>query len=333
MKIARSRGASRLTLLLLTLLLPLWAAAATPFSRLVVFGDSLSDPGNVFVATHEVSTRPYQLIPEWPYPIGGMTYSNGPTWIQQLAGRIDLQRSVKPALRAPGVFSNYAFGGARARASGIFDLTTQVAYYLQDFGAKPPRNALYVIFIGGDDVRDAIEAYASDPSGATSASILQSAVTAISDNILALYGSSVGARDFLIANAPDLSLVPAVRLQGLQVQLLARGLSQSFNQGLAQALAGLQALPGISFTNLDVFSLLERTVAMPPAGLHDVQDTCITPGVIQHAICRHPDSYLFWDGIHPTETGHAIVAHAAAHALGLFYGAHERRHALADMLH
>jgi phospholipase/lecithinase/hemolysin len=35
-----------------------------------------------------------------------------------------------------------------------------------------------------------------------------------------------------------------------------------------------------------------------------VTDSCITPGLVAGAICRHPNSYLFWDFIHPTTQTH-----------------------------
>ena len=34
----------------------------------------------------------------------------------------------------------------------------------------------------------------------------------------------------------------------------------------------------------------------------------ITPGVKGNAKCSNPNDYLFWDGIHPTTVGHALLA-------------------------
>ena len=82
--------------------------------ELTVFGDSLSDPGNVFALTGTVSNTPYAVIPSAPYTTGGLHFSNGKTWIEQRpAGDVNAQSS-GPTYQVRGVFTNYAVGGARA---------------------------------------------------------------------------------------------------------------------------------------------------------------------------------------------------------------------------
>ena len=34
----------------------------------------------------------------------------------------------------------------------------------------------------------------------------------------------------------------------------------------------------------------------------------ITSGAVRLAACKKPDEYLFWDGIHPTTSGHQILS-------------------------
>jgi phospholipase/lecithinase/hemolysin len=45
-----------------------------------------------------------------------------------------------------------------------------------------------------------------------------------------------------------------------------------------------------------------------------VTTACITPNVAPFT-CRHPNAFLFWDGVHPTRAGHALVAAEAARVL------------------
>lgn len=292
------------------------SAVAGDDQRFVVFGDSLSDPGNAFVLLMDVELPPFELVPDAPYARGGLHFSNGKTWVEQLAVDLDARRSARPALLQPVRFSNYAVGGGRARPEGPFDLASQVQLFLRDFGGKAPEDALYVVYLGSNDARDALAALATDPSGATSAMILQAALGAIRDNLLVL--RAAGAHRFLVPNVPNLALVPAVRLQGPAAQAAAQWVATSFNDGLATLLNGLEASLGMEIVRVDVFALLNEVAATPAAfGLTEVEAACITPNTRIHPYCARPDSYLFWDGIHPTRAGHGILAARAGVALGV----------------
>ncbi len=297
-------------ILLIGTLLPGWVFADTTFKKLCIFGDSLSDTGNVFEVEHDVSTRPYDLIPSFPYPIGGPTFSNGRTWIQHFAKSLGRSNDAKPAFRGSGPFCNYSFGSARARqrAGQPFDLPGLVTQYFEDFENADP-NTLYIVFVGGNDIRDAVVAYPSDPN--VSENILTDAVTAIGQGISEL--AAGGARKFLIMNAPNVALVPAVSAQGPGAQGLAQYLSSQFNDGLASALGFLP--PGLEVMSFDVFSFTNGMAASPPEGVINATDSCITPGVRKDAICAAPDQYVYWDGIHPTRVIHAAFAEAVARAL------------------
>ncbi len=308
----------RVLVLFLLLSVPLVPAAfADEFTGLVVFGDSLSDPGNHFVAFGLIAQQPFAPIPDAPYAIGGHHFSDGATWAEHLAAALRLPTSGKPALRVPGVFTNYAVGRARARAGApvfpAYDLSTQVGLFLSDFGGHASSEALYVVWIGANDLDDALNALVSDPSGATSIGIIQAAVITVAGNIQALWAA--GARTFLILNVPDLAITPAVRALGPPAQFAATQLTVAYNGALDQVLNALQ-LPQIRFLRLDVNALFAEVLAAPlAAGLTNVEDSCLTFGVTGGALCATPQRYLFWDGIHPTEAGHDIIANAALHAL------------------
>lgn len=289
--------------------------SAAPPHRFVVFGDSLSDPGNAFILTRDLEIPPFaSLIPNAPYARGAFHFSNGPTWIEQLSLIDHALPSAGPALLLPVVLSNYAVGGARARQVGAFDLPTQVGLFVSEFHGHAPADALYVIFVGGNDLRDALEALGTDPLGLTSLGILQGALAAIQSNLSALYAA--GARRFLVANGPDISLAPAVRLAGRDAQLAAQFLASQFNKGLGLILDGLDAAPGTEIVRLDVFRFLNEVVADPGSfGLTDAVDPCIRLNTVVHAFCANPGKFLFWDGIHPTVAGHHLLAVRADAAL------------------
>jgi phospholipase/lecithinase/hemolysin len=307
-------------LLAFALVAPEWAAAQAPFKRIVVFGTSLSDPGNAFALAGGTNTPPdYDndpfLVPNTPYARGGHHFSNGATWVEQLARPMGLAGSVGAAFRGSGAASNYAVGGARARESGDSPtLSVQVGAFLQDFGGAAPGNALYVVEMGGNDLRDALLAFFADPTGATSGIIIADALTAIGGNIAALHAA--GARKFLVWNAPNIGLTPAIAPLGPAVAGLANTLTQAFNAKLeAEVLVPLSGLPGIEIVRFDVYTKLNQIVASPAAfGLTTVNSACIRPAIAPFA-CANFDEYLFWDGIHPTKAAHAIFAQTAAATL------------------
>ena len=290
------------------------AAARADESRgLVIFGDSLTDPGNHYIAFGEVSRPPYQTVAIYPYAMGGHHFSNGPTWAEDLTDELDTPVSGKPALREPGVFTNYAVGRARARPGAPvfpdFDLGTQVGAFLTDFGGHATANRTYVIWIGANDLDDAIEALQVDQTGATSIGIIQQAIGATAESVQMLWAA--GARDFLVLNLADPALTPYVRSLGPVAAGASTQLAAAYNGALAQALAALGALPQIQVRQFDMNAFLHTVVASPGRyGLRDVENACLKFGVATNAVCADPNHYLFWDGIHPTRAAHLIISFA-----------------------
>ena len=300
---------------------PHFAAAQPRFDGLVVFGTSLSDPGNAFALRGGTNTPPdYDvdpfLVPSTPYARGGHHFSDGATWVEQLARSLGLAASANPALANQSKkAANYAVGGARANdRPDTFDLAEQTGAFLSERGGVAPGGALYVVEMGGNDVRDAIAAFVGAGGGINgqlaAQAVIGGALQSIGDNIFALYRA--GARKFLVWNAPNLGLTPAIRaLDSVSpgAAALADALTVGFNQGLEfQVLAGLSGLPGIEIVRFDVYGRLQAIVADPSAfGLTNVTNACITPQSAPYH-CKEFRDYLFWDGIHPTAAAHGIVA-------------------------
>jgi phospholipase/lecithinase/hemolysin len=297
-----------------------------PFNRIVVFGDSLSDPGNAFALTGETVGPPdygmtgaevIALIPEAPYAT--RHFSNGVTWIELLAGAIGLGSSVKPAVPGAligsddGPASNYAVGGATAANIGVsqFHLGAQVDLFLSDVRGTAPSDALYVIAIGGNDVRVALAV----------PGVLDLALASVGDNIRKLH--EAGARKFLIWNVPSLGRTPAIQrldpfVCGAMVPPAAPGClingataaSEGYNFGLTLVLRqATRLLAGIEIVPFNTFASLEAIATNPHRfGLRDATTACIQPNVPPLFRCAAPDRHFFWDGIHPTRAGHAIIA-------------------------
>jgi len=292
-------------------------AAQAPYGRIVVFGTSLSDPGNAYALRGGTSTPPDYLldpflVPSAPYARGGHHFSNGATWSEQFARSMALAGSARPAfLEADGHATNYAVGGARAREDGVnLNLSQQVSTFLQQFGGAAPSDALYVIEMGGNDIRDALVAYSR---GGDPGAILQAANASIATNIATLYAA--GARQFLVWRAPNVGLTPAIRSLGVGAVQLGTILTTGFNNGLDGVVSYFRQFPEMNIVRLDTFGILNDLVTHPEAfGLSNVTTACVTPGVAPFA-CDRPDEFLFWDGIHPTVAIHAILSQGAASAV------------------
>lgn len=311
------------------------------FDRIVVFGTSLSDSGNAFILLSDPSAfgisedcdmgtpanvPPYDalddlVIPDGSYARGGHHVTNGATWVEQLARGKGLSGNTRPALRNPGKeASNYAVGGARASDYPSefpcrFNLKDQLDAYKYDFSVTS-NETLVVLEIGSNDVRDALASLAYDPTGNASVQTITTALNNIGLAINTLYVK--GARKFLLMNVPAIGETPAVKKLDLMnpgTAHAADSLAASFNLGLDSLQSALNWLPEIDVRILDIYSLLYEIIGDPASfGILNIDDACVTPNVPPFT-CKKPDTYLFWDGIHPTKVVHDIVAQRAAEVL------------------
>jgi thermolabile hemolysin len=269
-------------------------APAGPFGNLVVFGDSLSDIGNVSQATFGTTPGPY-------YSSG--RFSNGPVYAETLATGLGL-----PALtRSTAGGNDYAFGGAQTTGTkglqGLFinDIDEQVSKYLSAHNGVA--GTLYDVFAGANDFID----------GQTNVSVPINSLQSSMNRLI-----SGGARQFLVFNLPPLGDTPKYNGNASTVAQY-NSLSQQFNAGLATMLAGLQSSsPSIKIFQFDVYGLFEQVLANPvDFNLTNVTNSAapgLTAGASSYDMSQeapNPNQYLFWDDLHPTTAVHAILAQRA----------------------
>ena len=282
------------TLAIALLALP---SVAVAFDGLVVFGDSLSDVGNV-----EQRTGAIPLVPTTPGPFYfDGRFTNGPNYVDGLAAGLGLG-PVSHSLAGGDV---WAYGGALASGSGfpaslvVDDVDDQVDDFLD--GTIDPES-LYVVFAGGNDV-----------AGSTTTAEVAASAQSLAADIGRLYDA--GARSFLSPNLPDIGLTPRFSDNGVVKSLL----TVDFNNALDAALDDLEvSRPGIELFRLDVFGLFNDVIDNPQSfGLTNATDPAapgLDPGDQTYdtsLIASDVDSYLFWDDFHPTQAGHALLAEAA----------------------
>ena len=283
-----------------------------PFNEMIVFGDSLSDNGNLYIGTTRLGlptpgppgytkgkyTDGADSVPATTAPLG--------LWIEQLA--------VKMNLPVPQPFlnngTNYAVAGAVTGHNPAYTSTTSIAIpsltdQLGNFTAMnhtPPANALYVIWCGSNDLLNS-----ADPGAAAA-----TAVSNIQGNIDTL--ATAGAKYFLWVNLPLVGEVPE-RINTANSAALDQA-AAAYNQAISGVIAKLKAThPGITVVVVDSYSLFGAIAQNPSAyGFTNVSSPAQgTTGI-------NPNTYLFWDKLHPTTVGHSYVASIAYSAILSAFG-------------
>ncbi|BAY26939.1 GDSL family lipase [Calothrix sp. NIES-2100] len=253
-------------------------------NEVYVFGDSLSDTGNIFKATNGV------YPPSPPYFQG--RYSNGPVWVEHLSSKLGLNNTKN---------NNFAYGGATSisgSVNGIPGVLSQVYSYTKSQPKVNP-NALYILWAGANDYL----------FGATNTT---AAIANVSNAVQSLL--IAGAKTILVANLPDLGKIPATSNTANATNLSA--VTKLHNSELTKSIDLLQQKSGSgnNIIQLDVNYLYKEAISHPAKfGFANVTSSCLS----NVTTCNHPDQFLFWDGIHPTTAAHRILADAALKALSL----------------
>jgi len=249
---------------------PAWAAQPK-YKTFYVFGDSLSDTGNDLILTKLQKINPPippSESPQHTYFKG--RFSNGPVAVEYLWDLLEKkQKPLIPFLSVKNIASSeaisFAFGGSKSgylnqMPGEIYVPGTlgQVDLFSKALKGKKPRaDSLFVIWAGANDY------LLGEPAQPIEV------VENISKAIEILH--SLGARNFLIPNLPDLGLTPLAQQNQLGEQFLA--LTQAHNALLAQALDQLVSrLPEINVTVVDLFAVSQalldsekRIITSPPA--------------------------------------------------------------------
>ncbi len=268
---------------------------AQDFSDVYFFGDSLSDTGNRC-----------SLLQAFGYAPGRC--SNGSVWSDLLAEELGF---VAEASLAGG--NNFSTGG-----DATADLDFQITSFAIRFLNQADPDALYVVWIGGNDVLD----LPSDPDA------MSEAVDDLAAGIERL--RDLGAYRFLVPNLPDIGRAygnfsfPAGSEAAFTPQQrdLTTALSFEFNSHLAVAIS---MLSDVSILELDVFGLVEAMFSNPASfGLvaaaidSTSADTAFGIPCLNDAGCAADpqgpvaDGFFLFDSIHPTTSVHEVVAERAA---------------------
>ncbi len=308
------------------------SSALPTYSALYAFGDSLSDAGDLSILTAPTgTTRPVSP----PYygqkygPVSGSVFSNGPIWVQDVSVALGLG-TLAPSL-AGG--TDYAYGGAVTGAAPqntdpailAISLPTQLAQFKAQ-ASTPSANALYTVSIGANDLLGILA------NTGLSAQQQTADVNAAVANEISFVQQLIsgGAKTLLVLNVPDLGKIPDVTLRQPQtgttstaIDTEATQLSGAYNAALSSQLAAVASASGVRIQIVDSNTLLNAAIANPAAyGLTNVTRPVYTgdngsfnSGALAASGAAAQDQYLFFDSVHPTETGHGAIADLAEQQL------------------
>ena len=277
-------------------------AAQLDYSKMYVFGDSLSDTGNIY------NSSP-QNFPG--YYVNGR-FSNGKNWIDYLSEDLGLAPNTfvtqpNTYLPVPQILTesvNFAFGGATTGLDNTVSqlapgLQQQVGTYLtilQATNQTADPNALYILWAGANDYLPTQSTWFTphtDPNQTISN------ISFALDSLL-----QAGAKNVAVANLPSLGNVPLTT--GTPYQTGFNNLTQWHNAELQQTINGLSQNYNAKIVSLDFASLFNDAINNPGNyNLTNVTQGCL---LVQ---CQNPDQFLFWDYIHPTTKAHQLLADAA----------------------
>lgn len=292
-------------------------AAPSPYSTMIVFGDSLADAGQ---------------FPDPSVPASSQRYTNrnadgtfAPVSSMILGGYLgvaanDLNASTSVVNAALGIpdGNNWATGGYRTDQiyesitgesvvvippgnPGAGTVLRQRPGYLAGGRLADP-NALYYLTGGGNDFLQGL--ITTPAAAATSATQLAASAQAL---------QQAGARYIMVWLLPDIGLTPA--LNGTPLQGPSSQLSALFNQTLVSQLARIDA----EIIPLNIPLLFSEAIAAPAQfGLATDQNllqTCYSGnGCTQNPVygangsSPDPTKLLFNDSVHPTIAGQRMIA-------------------------
>jgi phospholipase/lecithinase/hemolysin len=244
------------------------SALASSFSSLVVYGDSLSDNGNL-----------YSLIGYPPPPYYQGRFSNGPVAAEQLATGLGVPLYDFAVGGATSGVGNYVDGGTQTSlgAFGLPGMKAELAESAPLLASPLTPSSLFLVWGGAND-------FLTGGSPTVAAANVDGIVAAL---------ESDGAQHILVPGLPNLGLTP-----DYAGDPAATAYTNAFNTALV---AGLP-MGAIYFNTSD---LLNQVEADPAAfGLTNTTAPCFNGTTV----CADPNQYLFWDGFHPTTAVDTIVA-------------------------
>ena len=309
-------------------------ARISSLSNLFSFGDSLSDSGN----SKSISQSAKGItFPPMPYYDG--RYSNGPVAVEYLwqafnPGSTAFKNSLAPGNQG----TNYAIGGSSSGLQNYLELNPAVnnaglssaysqkgnAWQLNSFASQNPTfdpdTSLFSVWFFPNDLfwynnsmPNSLPGTYTGNAGpnigppAGYSDVVNNAVNNIIGTINQL-ANNHGARHFLVPNSAMIGDTP--EFAGTPEQNLLNQLSAGFNNLLQNKLNLLSfQRPDLDIIQFQTDDLQQEILNNPSLfGFTDVTTRCIYNTSCVTNAGGVAQDWFYWDGTHPTTTGHEIFA-------------------------
>ena len=280
------------------------AAHAQQYNRLVAFGDSLTDNGNLYMATGGTT-------PPAPY---NHRFTNDLVFAEYLAG--SMQGFFTATSYTSGSI-DLAFGGSRTDTAVANPPGTpvQLASFL-GHGGTFGANDVASMWAGANDIFQGLPVAAGNPS--TAAAYMTGVSSTAAANVSTQVGqlATAGAKTIIVMNLPDLGSTPQFNTNA-DASTLSSYSTSVFNTALDTGLHAVAAAHSdTNIIEVDIKSAFGAIIANPAAfGFNDVTHACVLTTACVTGSQDVRNTYLFWDGVHPTATGHKLVAKLVAQYL------------------
>lgn len=274
-------------------------------SQIYAFGDSYSDNGGSMKISSEIMKLPKlingaSILPSDPksklYWNG--RWSNGPTAVEVLATDLNIK------------LTDYAVGGATSGKHNYYDWIdkykdTGVLGQVDSFkkslaGQKADPKALYFIFVSANDYF----AHMDFTLAGTIKELSKQTVENIDTTTKEL--SSLGAKNFMIVNCTDLSVVPWEAINSRTSQ--AKEYTKDVDTELPGNLKILATTLNVKITLFDYTAVSKKIRSNPSKyGIKEIDKPFerTYPNIVVGK--DNPNEHYFWDEWHPTKVVHKIV--------------------------
>lgn len=328
-------GVTAASLIVATSLIAMPAKAGiSSLSKLFSFGDSLADSGN----SKSISQAAIGItFPPAPYFDG--RYSNGPVAVEYLWQAFNPgDTSFKNSLSPGNLGTNYAIGGATSGLQNYLELNPPVislglssaysqkgnAWELGNFASQnqsfDPNTSLFSVWFFPNDLfwynntapNTLPGTYTGNPGPAIPPPEGYSAVAGNAVNNIVgtinLLATNYGAKHFLIPNIPYIGDTP--EFLGTAQQASLNQLSIGFNNLLQSSLNDLSKMrPDLDIIQFQTDDVQQEILNNPSLfGFTDVTTRCISNSNCVNNVAGVAQDWFYWDGTHPTTTGHQIFA-------------------------